>query len=1022
MIPSLHLYFLGPPQIKLNDQPIALDRRKIVALLAYLSVERGQHPRASLSALLWTDYEQAKAYKNLRQVLWEIQRTLGEDWLDTDRENIGINHKADVQLDVETFNSLVEKSRAESNPSLRTTLLAESATLYRSHFLTGFSLKDAHPFNEWVFSVSEELKRHLSYALTTLTADYCSLGHTDQAITYANRLVTLDPLSEASHRQLMEAYIQAGQQNAALKQYQTLEQTLRQALNLDPQPETRDLYKKIRKGEIKPLQTQPKEKAVAKKHNLSHPVSKFIGREKEISEIKNLLKTNRLVTLVGAGGIGKTSLSLQLGHSLTELFTDGVWFIALDALADPSAVAKTTADVFNIKENRIAQILSKLNEYLQAKHALLIFDNCEHLLDACAELISALLGHCPNIRILATSREGLGISGEAVYTMPSLPIPEAGIDLSLLDVQTNYESINLFAERAKLALTSFELTKDNIEAVARICCHLDGIPLAIELAAARVNILQVNEILEQLLDSFSLLTNNGRTILPRHQTLQASIEWSWDLLSESERVFLCQLSMFAGGWTFDAAQSVCHGDVLGLTDALVKKSLIIVNQEAGRETRYFFHEMVRKFVQDKCRTLGMEREIRTHHLRYFLDLSEKAEAGLRGPVGNEWIELLDIESHNFQSALQWADQTDLQAGLRIASRLARYWEFSNLRGGIHWLERFIQNPKSSSFLNERARALFVYGWLLTWLQQFTNAQSAIEESLALFRSFGDQHGETDAITLLANVKQFLDKPAEADELLHQALVLSHALKDEWREANVHYYLGWDRRYPDRAAGYWEKALLLYQKTDDRIAQVNALGILGLCRVVDGKIETGERHLNEANRLWEAYQQKDIWQNPQVAKSLIALSRGDSDQANALLEEAIAAVRGTSNRVAYYWLRARQGYIALRTGKLQQAQDILLEAAQNFIGDGYMAGAVFAMEGLAGVYIEKGQARQAAHLIGWAEHIRTQANTHVLLEQSELDIIKEICMTKLGEPAYHEAHEEGCRMTIDEVLKLAQNLS
>jgi tetratricopeptide (TPR) repeat protein len=334
----------------------------------------------------------------------------------------------------------------------------------------------------------------------------------------------------------------------------------------------------------------------------------------------------------------------------------------------------------------------------------------------------------------------------------------------------------------------------------------------------------------------------------------------------------------------------------------------------------------------------------------------------------------------------------------------------------HWLNRFIQNQKSSNFLDDRAHALFAYGWLLTWLQQFANAQSAIEESLALFRSMGDLHGEADALTLLANVKQFLDKPAEATDLLNQALELSHMLKDEWREANVNYYLGWDRRYPDRAADYWGKALSLYQKTGDRIAQVNALGILGLCRVVDGKIEIGERCLSEANRLWETYQQKDIWQNPQVAKSLIALSRGDSEQANALLEEAITAVRGTSNRVAYYWLRARQGCVSLRTGKLEQAQDILLETAQNFIRDGYMAGAVFAIEGLAGVYVERGNAKQAARLIGWVEQMREEANTHVLLEQNELEAIKKICMSKLGDVTYHTANKEGSRMTLDEVMR------
>jgi DNA-binding SARP family transcriptional activator len=251
MPPSLHLYFLGPPRIELNDQSIALNRRKIAALIAFLSIERGQHQRATLSSLLWPDYEQTKAYKNLRQTLWEIQRTLGEDWLETDRETIGLNLKADVRLDVAKFNSLVETSRAEADPSLRSALLAESANLYRNHFLTGFSLKDAHPFNDWAFSVSEELKQKLSHVLITLSVDYCSLGRADQAIPYANRLVALNPLNEASHRQLMEVYIQAGQQNMALKQYQILEQTLRRELNLDPQPETRELYKRIRKGEIR---------------------------------------------------------------------------------------------------------------------------------------------------------------------------------------------------------------------------------------------------------------------------------------------------------------------------------------------------------------------------------------------------------------------------------------------------------------------------------------------------------------------------------------------------------------------------------------------------------------------------------------------------------------------------------------------------------------------------------------------------------------------------------------------------
>jgi tetratricopeptide (TPR) repeat protein len=416
----------------------------------------------------------------------------------------------------------------------------------------------------------------------------------------------------------------------------------------------------------------------------------------------------------------------------------------------------------------------------------------------------------------------------------------------------------------------------------------------------------------------------------------------------------------------------------------------------------------------------MSEEIRTQHLKYFLAFSEKAEIELRGPAGNEWVELLDIESNNIQSALQWAEQTDAQAGLQIASRLARYWEFSNLRGGIHWLERFLQNQLSSNFLEDRAHALFVYGWLLTWHHELAQAQSAIEESLAAFRSLGNQTGEVDALTVLAHVKQFLDKSDDTADLLNQALLLSHSLKDEWREANVNYYLGWDRTYSSQAVDFWEKALSLYTKTNDRIAKVNILGVLGLCMVLDGKIEMGESYLNKANRLWESYQHKDVWQNPKIAKSLIALSRGDTDAAYAMLEEAREAIRGTSNRVAYYWLRARQGYVFLRANKLEQAKETLLEAAQNFLRDGYMVGAIFAVKGLAGVHVEKGEMFVAARLIGWTEYTREEANIYVLLEQNDLKDLKEICVVKLGEIAYHQAYEEGSRMQLDDVLKLIQN--
>jgi DNA-binding SARP family transcriptional activator len=252
MPPRLALHFLGPPQLYLDNEPVTADRRKALALLVYLPVEGGKHTRDSLSALLWPDYDQSKAFTNLRHTLWEIQQALGEGWILADRETMELNPEADISLDIHQFESLLTQSRASDTAALRISLLSDAVKLYRNHFLTGFSLKDAPGFNEWAFAKSEELRHQFSRALVALSEDYCALGQAEQAIPYARRLITLDALNEASHRQLMRVYIQAGQHSAALKQYQTCEQILRKELGIDPQPETRELYKKIRKREIKP--------------------------------------------------------------------------------------------------------------------------------------------------------------------------------------------------------------------------------------------------------------------------------------------------------------------------------------------------------------------------------------------------------------------------------------------------------------------------------------------------------------------------------------------------------------------------------------------------------------------------------------------------------------------------------------------------------------------------------------------------------------------------------------------------
>jgi predicted ATPase len=713
MSPRLALHFLGHPQINLDDKPVSTDRRKAVALIAYLAMNRDRQTREFLSGLFWPDYDQAKAYSNLRRTIWELHQAIGEGWLVTDRETIQLNPDADIDLDVARFQDLLSKSHEQNDPALRTDLLSEAAKLYRNQFLTGFSLKDSYPFNEWAYAESEELRHKLVDALTLLSDDYCGLGQADKAIPYARRLTALEPLNEAAHRKLMEVYLQAGQHSEALKQYKTCEQILRKELNLDLQPETRALYKKIRKREITPVRVEKQIETFTPRHNLPSKLSAFIGREREQEEVINLLKKNRLVTLAGVGGIGKTRLAVQVGQKLLSDYRDGVWFIPLDSLANPALVPQTVAAVFEIRERPDDPVIEILMNVLREKTALLILDNCEHLLDSCVQLITSLLMHCPNVKILATSREILNMKGEATFYLPPLSIPK---DSKLLaEKLTEYESIQLFTERAALAQSSFELTEENAQTVVGICRRVDGIPLAIELASARVNILQVKEIWRQLNDSFALLASDSRSVLQRQQTLQASMDWSWGLLTESEQRILQQLSIFAGGWTLGSAQAVCDGNVLDLTSALVKKSLIMVDQKSLGDTRYQFHEIVRQYMRERLLESGEEENIRTRHLQYFLQLSEQAEPGLRGPTQVEWMSRLNNDRDNLRAALEWADKTNVEAGLYLASRLVVFWELFDIREGEHWLEGLIQKPDSKDYPHARAKALRALGWFQNWL-------------------------------------------------------------------------------------------------------------------------------------------------------------------------------------------------------------------------------------------------------------------------------------------------------------------
>jgi predicted ATPase len=321
---------------------------------------------------------------------------------------------------------------------------------------------------------------------------------------------------------------------------------------------------------------------------------------------------------------------------------------------------------------------------LRRKSLVLILDNCEHLLDACAQVVDALLTNCSNVRVLTTSREALRLEGEALYHVPMLTIPKRD-HIQAIDELAQYEAVRLFLERAKLLVSGFELTDVNLEAVIKICDRLDGIPLAIELAAAHVDIFTFEEILNQLNHSFDLLESNARSVLPRHQTMHASIDWGWNLLTDSERTFMRHLSVFIGGWTLQVARAIGVKDSLERISALWKKSFVVVHQQAGYETRYGFHEVVRSYALEKLVEAGEEETMRDRHLEYFLDLVRQLEPTLDSAHQQQWLERLLVERDNIRAALGWAARTNVQAGLYLSNRLRSFWESYDFREEARWL-------------------------------------------------------------------------------------------------------------------------------------------------------------------------------------------------------------------------------------------------------------------------------------------------------------------------------------------------
>lgn len=750
--------------------------------------------------------------------------------------------------------------------------------------------------------------------------------------------------------------------------------------------------------------------------NLPALLTSFIGRKKEQADASGLVAKHRVVTLLGMGGIGKTSLALHLGHASLKDHPDGVWFVALDALTDPALVPQAVAAVFELRELGNRSSLEMLANKLREKTTLLILDNCEHVITGCVQLITALLAACPGITILATSREILNIAGEAVYPVPSLVTPN---EKQSLEELTENEAVRLFIERASLALPSFRLTEENAQTVVEICQRVDGMPLAIELAAVCVNFLQVTEILEQLQRSFALLSSDRHVTMSHHQTLGASLDWSWSLLSPDEQRVLRRLSVFAGGWTLESAQVVCDEEVLGLIRALVKKSLIKVEQAAGRATRYHFHEMVRQYAHKKLLEAGEEATIRSRHLKYFLDFSERAEPALRGPQQGEWYDLIEEERDNIRAALEQSARADLEAGLYLSGRLAFYWYNFDLQEGLKWTTTFVQRPESKQYPHGRAKALLAQGNILWHLQQFEVARVAAEECLALFRACGDRNGEFEGLLIKGSIMQFTEGMAQKTDVHKQALALALSLGDPWKKATALSDLAWDQRDPQYSRAAWEEANAIFRQVGDWRNLAFNLAILGFTVLSNGEMEAAQGILDECLEINRRMNYKREMEFVLTSKGQIALMRGDYEQAREYLSEWAALAEELGNRMGYLWARARIGYVVLREGNHSEAARILVDVLENFHRDRNTSGLIFVAEKLASLAAMTKKPELAARLIGWSDATRSEiGHPRPRLEQADLDHDIARLRKKTSKRDWEEQYLAGRTMTLDETVALA----
>jgi predicted ATPase/DNA-binding SARP family transcriptional activator len=778
---------LGQLQIKHRQLgAITLTTRKAIGLLAYLLIESDHaHSREFLLGLLWPDLPTAAAQNNLRVTWAYLQKALGTSASDEqphligDRLALRFNPLSDHELDVARFRTLIEACRLHPHSDQQdcsecAARLTEALDLVRGDFLDEFSLANCLQFDEWLLTQRQHFQMQETAALEQLAAFHERAGQLAEAERTIRRLLDHDPLSEAAYRRLMRVLAQADQRSAALDAYETCRRVLATELGLAPSVETVTLAEQIRARALFEAHTT--------QTALPPVLTRFFGRQQESARLVDLLsrRTVRLVTLTGPGGVGKTRLAIEVAHRMAGVFAYDICLVELAGVADGSAVDDTVAAALRLPTNTGRSSTSAILDYLRGKTMLLVLDNCEHLAKACARLVQTLCRDAAGLTVLATSLIPLHLPEEQVIRLEPFATPAIdGTERLTVADSLSFDSIQLFTDRAAQSLLPFALTDANVLAVARICQQLDGIPLAIEIAAAQARALPVAAIAERLGQRFAWVNKRADETMPRQRTLRTLIDWSYGLLSAQERSVLRRLAVFAGGWTLEAAEAIsAPGESCAEVLAeLVDHSLVVFGNDAERR-RYSMHETIRQFAQTQLRGSDQEADALERHARYYAQFVSRAAENQAAQTFPERLRTVQDDHDNLRRAFEWLLAHDREQALALVAQLGtdlNFWELGGFfQEGRRWLERALEGSQES-VSPQRGHALLAAADLSSAITDFDYGLLCARQAQELFQQLGDQRGEIDARLKYCDLAELAGERANVQAQAEEALQMAERI-------------------------------------------------------------------------------------------------------------------------------------------------------------------------------------------------------------------------------------------------------